>query len=242
MAQALANGARAARGERNSMAVVLVTGADRGIANAICRQLFARGDSVIAACLGDSPELRAAGIAIEPRIDVTSDKAVGDLAKRLKAAGTKLDWLLNVAGVLGTDTLGQIDPNDVRRQFEINALGPLRVTQALLDLLKPGAKVGIVTSRVGSLGDNTSGGFYAYRMSKAAANMLALNLHHDLTKRGVSVLALHPGMVRTQLTKGIPGTYIEPEEAARGLIRCMDELSPTTSGRFRHANGEYLPW
>ena len=72
--------------------------------------------------------------------------------------------------------------------------------------------------------------------------MLALNLHYDLSKRGVSVLALHPGMVATDLTKGYPGTFIQPDEAARGLIRCMDELTPATSGRFRHANGDYLPW
>lgn len=226
------------------MTVALVIGADRGIANAICRQLAARGDRVIAACLGDSPELRALGMQVEPHVDVTSDSAVGGMAERLKAMGVKLDWLLHVAGVLGTDTLGEIDLGDVRRQFEINALGPLRVAQAVMDCLKPGGKVGIVTSRVGSLGDNSSGGIYAYRMSKAAANMVALNLHHDLAKRGISVLALHPGMVATDLTKDYPGnfTYIQPDEAARGLIGCMDELTPATSGRFRHANGQYLPW
>jgi NAD(P)-dependent dehydrogenase (short-subunit alcohol dehydrogenase family) len=224
------------------MAVVLVTGSDRGIANEICRQLNQRGDRVIAACLGDAPGLAALGMQVLPHVDVTSDQAVGEMAKHIKADGTELDWLLNVAGVLGTDTLGQIDLADVRRQFEINSIGPLRVTQALLDCLKPGAKVGVVTSRVGSLGDNSSGGLYAYRMSKVAANMLALNLHYDLSKRGVSVLALHPGMVATDLTKGYPGTFIQPDEAARGLIRCMDELTPATSGRFRHANGEYLPW
>jgi 2-glutathionyl-2-methylbut-3-en-1-ol dehydrogenase len=226
------------------MTVALVVGADRGIANAICRQLAARGDRVIAACLGDSPELRALGVQVEPNVDVTSDSAVNGMAKRLRGLGVQLDWLLHVAGVLGTDTLGEIDLNDVRRQFEINALGPLRVAQATQDLLKPGAKVGIVTSRVGSLGDNSSGGIYAYRMSKAAANMVALNLHHDLGKRGISVLALHPGMVATDLTKNYPGnfTYIQPDEAARGLIGCMDELTPATSGRFRHANGQYLPW
>jgi 2-glutathionyl-2-methylbut-3-en-1-ol dehydrogenase len=104
--------------------------------------------------------------------------------------------------------------------------------------------VGIVTSRVGSLGDNGSGGMYAYRMSKAAANMAALNLHHDLSPRGISVLALHPGMVATALTKDYPGNhaYIQPEEAAAGLIRNMDELTIKTSGSFQHSNGSYLPW
>jgi len=143
---------------------------------------------------------------------------------------------------LGRDRPAQED--EVRRQFEINAIGPLRTIEALRDLLAEGAKVGIVTSRVGSLGDNGSGGMYAYRMSKAAANMAGLNLHHDLAPRGVSVVMLHPGMVATDLTRDFPGNhaYIQPDEAAAGLIRNMDELAPETSGRFRHANGEYLPW
>ena len=92
--------------------------------------------------------------------------------------------------------------------------------------------------------DNGSGGMYAYRVSKCAANMIGLNLHHDLAPDGISVLLLHPGMVATDLTKDIPGDfdYITPEEAAAGLIRNMDELTPETAGRFRHANGDYLPW
>ena len=126
----------------------------------------------------------------------------------------------------------------------INTIGPLRTVEAHCDLLGEGSKVGIVSSRVGSLGDNGSGGMYAYRISKAAANMVGLNLHHDLSPRGVSVIMLHPGMVATALTAGYPGdhAYIQPEEAAAGLVRNMDELTPQTSGRFRHANGTYLPW
>jgi NAD(P)-dependent dehydrogenase (short-subunit alcohol dehydrogenase family) len=102
-------------------------------------------------------------------------------------------------------------------------------------------RVGIVTSRVGSLGDNTSSSIYAYRISKAAANMVGLNLHHDLKKNGVALL-LHPGMVNTDLARGIPGKYIAPEEAAAGLIKRMDELTLATAGVFRHANGELLLW
>lgn len=226
------------------MPTVLVVGADRGIAHQIATQLYARGDEVIAACLGDGDDLKQLGITVEPCVDVTSAAAVGDLADRLKGSSTQLDWLLHVAGVLGLDELGAIDYTDVRRQFEINAIGPLRTVEALRDLLTDGAKVGIVTSRVGSLGDNGSGGMYAYRMSKAAANMAGLNLHHDLSPRGVSVLMLHPGMVATDLTKDFPGShsYIQPGEAAAGIIRDMDELTPETSGRFRHSNGDYLPW
>jgi 2-glutathionyl-2-methylbut-3-en-1-ol dehydrogenase len=226
------------------MATILVVGADRGIAYRIATQLHKRGDEVIAACLGDGDDLTRQGIRVEPDVDVTSDSAVRRLADRLSASSARLDWLLHVAGVLGLDELGAIDYNDVRRQFEINAIGPLRTVEALRDLLTDAAKVGIVTSRVGSLGDNGSGGMYAYRMSKAAANMATLNLHHDLSPVGVSVLALHPGMVATDLTKDFPGkhAYIQPEEAAAGLIRNMDELTIKTSGRFQHSNGEYLPW
>lgn len=224
------------------MPLALVVGADRGIAHAICRQLAARGDQVIAACLGEQSDLASLGIRVEPRVDVTSDESVGRLAVRLR--GMRLDWLLHVAGVLGIDELGAIDFAEMRRQFEINTLGPLRVVQAVAACLGAGSKVGIVTSRVGSLADNGSGGLYAYRVSKAGANMVALNLHHDLSKRGIAVVALHPGTVATDLTKGFPGnlSYIQPEEAAAGLIRRMDELTLASSGEFRHANGQKLPW
>lgn len=223
---------------------ILVVGADRGIANAICRQLAARGDKVIAACLGAAEGFTEGGIDTIGGIDVTSDAAVGQLVEGLARRGAKLDWVLHVAGVLGLDELGRIDYADMRRQFEINTLGPLRVVEACLPFLAAGSKVGIVTSRVGSLGDNGSGGMYAYRVSKAGANMVALNLHHDLSKRGIPVVALHPGMVATDLTKDYPGShaYVQPGEAAAGLIARMDELDLASSGQFRHAKGDRLVW
>jgi NAD(P)-dependent dehydrogenase (short-subunit alcohol dehydrogenase family) len=221
---------------------VLVVGADRGIAYAICRQLAGRHDDVIAGCLQSGGDLGERGVRIVPDIDVTSDAAVARLGRSIRNNGEPLQWLLHVAGVLGVDALGAIDFADVRRQFEINTLGPLRVVQALLPSLQAGAKVGIVTSRVGSLADNSSGGMYAYRISKCAANMVARNLHHDLAKRGIAVTALHPGMVATDLTKGFSGDFITPDQAAAGLIQRMDELTLETSGGFVHANGERLPW
>ena len=226
------------------MAVFLVIGADRGIGLAVCRQLAARGETVVAACLGRGEAHDGAGVEVIPGIDVTSGSAVARMAGALAARDGRIDCLIHVAGVLGLDALGRLDYGDVRRQIEINAIGPLRAVEAALPHLAPGARVGIVTSRVGSLADNGTGGMYAYRVSKAGANMVALNLHHDLSARGIAVAALHPGMVATDLTKDIPGDfdYITPGEAAEGLIRRMDALTLETSGRFWHANGEELPW
>jgi NAD(P)-dependent dehydrogenase (short-subunit alcohol dehydrogenase family) len=187
----------------------------------------------------------AEGIRVEPGVDVTSDEAVSALAQRLEERGERLDWLISNAGIMIEDELGRIDFAGMRRQFEINAIGPLRVIQALLPLLREGSKVGIITSRVGSLGDNTSGGLYGYRMSKAAANMAGVNLHHDLSKRGIAVLMLHPGMVDTELTAHLPKdrfAFISADEAAAGLVRAMDALTLAESGRFQHGDGQWLPF
>lgn len=227
------------------MASYLVVGADRGIGKSICSALAKRGDAVVAVCMGDGAAYKVgAKVTVIPGIDVTSDAAIAKMAESLKAADCKIDVLIHVAGVLGLDELGKIDYDDMRRQFEINTLGPLRAIEAGLPFLSKGAKIGIITSRVGSLSDNGSGQMYAYRVSKAGANMVALNLHHDLSKRGVAVAALHPGMVATDLTKDYPGNfnYITPDEAASGLIARMDALTIDISGKFWHANGEQLPW
>ena len=226
------------------MATCLVIGADRGIGLAICRRLAARGETVVAACLGRGEAHEGFEVEVLPGIDVTSGDDVARMADALAARGGRIDCLIHVAGVLGLDALGSLDYDDVRRQIEINTVGPLRAVEAALPHLAADAKVGIVTSRVGSLADNGTGRMYAYRVSKAGANMVARNLHHDLSKRGIAVAALHPGMVATALTKDIPGDfeYIAPDEAAAGLIRRMDDLTLETSGRFWHANGEELPW
>ena len=124
-------------------------------------------------------------------------------------------------------------------QYEVNALGPLRLTEALADNLREGSKVAIVTSRVGSIDDNGSGGNWGYRASKTAVNMIGTNLMHELKPRGIAVALLHPGLVATDMT-GNHG--ISPEESASGLIARIDELSLETSGGFWHAEGYKLPW
>ena len=229
------------------MSTVLVTGADRGIGNALCRAYHARGDHVIAACLGDSNELRALGIRVEPGVDVTSDEAVQALAERLAGTDTMLDLLINNAGIAERDSLGALDYDAIRRQIEVNTLGPLRVTEALLGQLKPGSTVAFITSRIGSLGDNRSGGLYGYRISKCAANMVAVNLAHDLGKRGIAAVILHPGMVATAMTFDDERHEARPpEDAAAALIERIDRVEPTEPGAqpaFWHApERTIIPW
>lgn len=220
------------------MAVTLVTGANRGIGLELCRQLKARGDDVIAVCRESTPALDALGVRVEAGVDVSDAGAVADLAKRLK--GAPLDVLINNAGILRGESLDTMDFAGVERQFEVNALGPLRVTAALAPQMREGAKVIIITSRMGSIADNGSGGYYGYRMSKAAVNAAGVSLARDLKSRGIAVALLHPGMVATEMTgkNGIP-----PEDAARGIIARVDALSLDATGKFFHAvTGEELPW
>ena len=219
------------------MSTLLVTGANRGIGLELCRQLKARGDTVLAACRTTSPELDALGVRVIAGIDVATDAGAKTLAQRLE--GTKLDVLLNNAGVLEPDALGQLDMEKLRRQFEINSLGPLRVTQALLPHLHEGSKVVIVTSLMGSMTDNGSGGYYGYRMSKAAVNAAGVSLARDLAPKKIAVLLVHPGMVRTDMT-GHNG--IEPSESVRGIVARIDELDMTQTGKFLHQQGRELPW
>lgn len=219
------------------MTSVLVTGCSRGIGLELVRQYRARGDSVIGACRENNDALRATGARVIESVDVSSADAVAHLAKEL--TGTSLDILINNAGILYPDNFDELDFEGMLEQFQVNTLGPLRVTRALAGLLKEGSKVGIVSSRVGSVADNGSGNNYGYRVSKAAVNMVGTNLMHDLRPRGIAVALLHPGLVATDMTGG---TGIEPQAAAAGLIARMDDLDLADSGGFWHANGERLPW
>lgn len=223
------------------MSTVVITGANRGIGLELCRRYAERGDDVIAVCRKPSKALENLGVRIESGIDVSDPDSAGELAQRLK--GERIDVLINNAGVMIKQTLGEIGTEevvDMIRQYRTNAIGPVLVTQALLGNLTGDSKVGIVTSRVGSVEDNSSGGSYGYRMSKAAGNMAGKSIAVDLEDRGIAVALLHPGYVRTDMT-GNTG-YVAPDEAASGLIRRMDELTLEDTGRFWHANGEELPW
>jgi len=222
----------------------LIVGADRGIGRAMCRQLASEGGCVLAGCLGEARGLVSEGFEVLPGVDVTSDAAMQELSDRV--TGVKIDVLLNVAGVYFDDTLDDMSMENVLFQMDVNALGPLRVIRAVRHTLRKGSKVGIVTSRMGSLADNGTGRLYGYRMSKAAANMLGVSLARDLEPQGIMVALLHPGMVDTDLVPGLSEnvrrTLISPEVAAKGMLQRITALTPQTTGQFWHGNGEVLPW
>jgi NAD(P)-dependent dehydrogenase (short-subunit alcohol dehydrogenase family) len=219
------------------MGTVLITGANRGIGLELSRKLSERGDEVIALCRKTSPELEALGGRVFEGVDVTDQTALEAVSRDLGDA--KIDVLIHNAGIFTQETFGNLDFDQIRKQFEVNALGPLRVTSIMQGHLAQGSKIIIMTSRMGSIGDNGSGGYYGYRMSKAALNMAGVNLAHDFRSKGVAVAILHPGMVATAMTghHGIPVA-----ESAEGLIARIDGLQLRESGGFWHASGERLLW
>jgi NAD(P)-dependent dehydrogenase (short-subunit alcohol dehydrogenase family) len=219
------------------MATYLVTGANRGIGYEYCRQLLNRGDKPIAVCRKSSPELDALGIRVIKGVDMTQDQDLASLQDQLRAE--KIDVLINNAGIIESVSLANLDIESIRRQFEVNALSPLRLTHALLGNLAGGSKVVMMTSRMGSIDDNTSGGSYGYRMSKVALCMAGKSLALDLRPKRIAVGILHPGLVQTRMT-GFSG--ITTETAVRGLLARIDELTLDNTGTFWHSNGEVLPW
>ena len=216
-----------------------MTGANRGIGLAYCKQLHLRDDRVIAVCRQSSDELDDLGVQVESGIELTSPDSLAALVNGL--AGQKLDTVILNAGILESMGLSDLDPEAIRRQFEVNALAPLLLARALTPLMPEGSKLVLMTSRMGSIEDNSSGGSYGYRMSKVALNIAGKSLAVDLRSRGIAVAILHPGLVKTRMVQFNPNG-ISPEDSVRGLIARIDELTLNNSGSFLHANGSVLPW
>ncbi len=221
------------------MATYLITGTNRGIGLEYCRQLQARGDNVIATCRNSSPELEEIGVNIYSGVDITSGNSVLDVKKKL--AGITIDVLIQNAGIAERNSLENLDPESLIRQFEVNALSPLCFTHAFLGNMKKGSKIILMTSRMASIGDNKSGGSYGYRMSKVALSMAGKSLAIDLHPYEISVAILHPGLVSTRMTSFNP-KGISVEESVKSLLERIDSLTLENSGSFWHASGEILPW
>ncbi len=220
------------------MKTAVITGANRGIGLAMATQLSQQGWEIIGVCRSDSDELEAIAGMVISGIDVTDPEHLQQVKKIL--GDTKIDLLINNAGLLQDEKLGEIDYDSIRDQFEINTLAPLMVTEALLPNMSEGSKVALITSRMGSIADNESGGRYGYRASKAALNAFGKSLSLDLKDDGIAVALLHPGYVQTRMVNF--GGHITPDEAAEGLLARIDELNLENTGGFWHSNGEQLPW
>jgi NAD(P)-dependent dehydrogenase (short-subunit alcohol dehydrogenase family) len=224
--------------QASAQKTVLVTGANRGIGLELSRQFKASGAEVIAVCRTAGSKLSGLGVELREDVDVSSPKDVEALAAGLE--GRSIDWIVNNAGILESDSLENLDFDSIERQFRVNTLGPLRVATALLDNLSNGSRIFVITSAMGSIGDNTSGGYYGYRISKAGVNMAFKSLSEDLRDRGIGVFMLHPGFVATDMTSH--RGEVAAEDSARGLIQRMHELDIGSTGTFRHARGHDLTW
>ena len=227
--------------------VALVTGTTSGLGRRFALVLAACGAKVAltgrrAERLDElAKEIRESGGTCHPiPFDITDEKQIPEVVDKAQKELGLVDILVNNAGILRRETLDNLDFDSIRAQFEVNALGPLRVTAALRTNLSTGSKVAIITSRMGSIADNTSGSRYGYRMSKAAVNMAGASLAHDMRHSGVAVALLHPGFVKTDMTGGMGD--VSTETSVRGLVARIDGLELSNSGTFWHAQGQILPW
>lgn len=217
---------------------VVITGANRGIGLALTKEYLKRGSKVLALCRQAGEALKDTKAEVLAGIDVTDAAAMPVLQHHL--GSRTVDILINNAGILHSECLGVIDFAQVTQQLAVNSVAPLRVTETLLDNLQAGSKVALITSRMGSITDNESGGYYGYRMSKAALNSAGMSLCHDLKPKGVAVAILHPGFVQTDMVANAGD--VSPQLAAEKLIQRIDELNMESSGTFWHASGDIMPW
>jgi NAD(P)-dependent dehydrogenase (short-subunit alcohol dehydrogenase family) len=233
---------------------IVVTGANRGIGLELVRQLRERGDEVEACARSPEQARELQQLAGVPgvdrvrvhRLDVSDTASVRALAESLRDAA--IDIVFNVAGVYGgaRQSLGQmaedLELGDVADTFRVNAIGPLRMSVALLPHVRRGKakKLVHITSGMGSIADNTSGGYYAYRMSKVALNMMSRSLACDLSEEGISSYVINPGWVQTDMGGSHAPTPVD--ESVRGILREIDKATLSDSGEFLNWNGKRYAW
>lgn len=217
---------------------VLITGANRGIGLAMAEIFDNQGDTVYAVCRKSSPALDNLGVNVIENVDVASEQGLATLAESF--ANIELDVLVCNAGILRDENLMNFNIDTIREQFEVNALAPIRVVHALKNRLAQGGKIAMITSRMGSIEDNGSGGRFGYRMSKAALNAASKSLSIDLASLDIAVGIFHPGFVQTDMVGG--NGDISADEAASRLVGLVNGLTMAETGVFKHSNGQVLPW
>jgi|AGTN01.3.fsa_nt_gi Short-chain dehydrogenases of various substrate specificities len=222
------------------MPTILITGANRGLGLEFVRQFAADGWRVIATVRDPLAGKAASDAGAEVYV---ADMADLDSIDRLKAAlaGVELDILLNNAGIYGeSQSFGAVDPDAFLKVVRVNTLAPLKMAEAFAGQLTGRRIIASVSSMMGSVAENTSGGYYAYRASKAALNMVMKSLALDLKDRGVVAVALSPGWVRTDM--GGPDAPLDPPAAIAGMRAVLDRVGAEDSGKFFHFDGRELPW
>jgi NAD(P)-dependent dehydrogenase (short-subunit alcohol dehydrogenase family) len=234
------------------MATILITGANRGIGLALTQALLARGDTLFAACRkpDHAPALRTLTdtygeqLAILP-LDVSELSSIREAVEQVRALTPHLDILINNAALNPPEqdqSLEDIDFTTMMDALRVNSAAPLIMAQQFLQLLRKsyGAKVINISSEEGSISEKRSGGDYAYRTSKAALNMVSRLLAFDLARYNITVVALDPGWVRTDM--GGQYASLAPEESAAGMIRVMDGLTMYDNGRYLVYDGSEHEW
>lgn len=231
------------------MQTILVTGANRGIGLEHVGRFVARGSKVFAAVRNpnDAPELQSLADEAKGQVTIIAYDAADPKAPAAIAAavgGASIDLLLNNAGIYGGDsqTLQDFSPEAFLQTLSTNTLAPLALTIALLPAIKRSEKrlIANQSSRMGSIGDNGGGGFYAYRASKAALNMVTMSLAQDLKADGVTVIALHPGWVKTRM--GGPSAPVAPADSVAGQQALFERVTIKDTGGFFDFSGAVLPW
>jgi NAD(P)-dependent dehydrogenase (short-subunit alcohol dehydrogenase family) len=231
------------------MKTVLITGANRGIGLEHVRRFVERGIQILAAVRSptDAGELRELADAPGSTIKILPYDAADPAAPAgLKAAlgDTSIDLLFANAGVMGDrkQSFGSVDVEEVLHLVRVNSLAPLKLAEALADNVANSANklIALQSSQMGSIGDNSSSGYYAYRVSKAALNMVAKSMSNDLRSRGVITVALHPGWVQTRM--GGAGAPVTVAQCVAGQQALFDRLKLSDSGHFFNYDGRELPW
>jgi NAD(P)-dependent dehydrogenase (short-subunit alcohol dehydrogenase family) len=228
---------------------VLVTGANRGLGLEFARQYAADGWNVLAGCRNPSKAQALQRVSQDMKgrltlveIDVTDARSVKRAAAEVGEGA--VDLLINCAGVMGKSdqTIGTIDYDDWSRVLDVNVMGPARVTEAFLERVVQSSSRTIVTitSGMGSLADNTSGGYVPYRTSKAAVNMVMRSAAIDLARQRVICVVMNPGWVKTDM--GGPGARLTPEQSVTAMRRLIGRLGPKDSGKFYNYDGREYPW
>lgn len=217
---------------------LVITGGNKGIGLALVQHYLAKGDEVSVICRHSSPELAALKVRVHCGVDLADPLQVQAVAAEFNP--TSVDVLINNAGIFSHESLSDFAIDRMLAQFQVNALAPLLLSQAMQPSLKAGSKIAMISSRMGSISDNSSGGYYGYRMAKAALNAGAVSLARDLQPKQIAVGIYHPGFVQTQMV-GFAGD-ISPTEAAARLAHLIAELNLDNSGHFYHSNGTELPW